>query len=63
MKSLQSVNLIGTSISDAGLKTLAEIKSLKGAYVTTDRVTEQGVQWLRQARPDMILSPPVFKGL
>jgi hypothetical protein len=58
---LESLNLVGTPISDRGLAHLTKIKSLKRVYLWQTRVTEKGVRQLQKMRPDLAIQSG-FKG-
>jgi uncharacterized membrane protein len=51
---LESLNLYGNpAVSDAALETLAGIASLRRLYLWQTSVSEQGLEWLRNRRPDL----------
>jgi hypothetical protein len=52
LKHLQYLNLVNTHISNAGLETLKEIKSLKKVYLWQSKVNLVGVESLRKALPN-----------
>jgi len=56
MKSLRTLDLADTSISDAGLTSLSAIPGLRNLYLTGSRVTEAGVQTFVQQRPNCKVS-------
>ena len=53
LTNLAWIHLGGTAITDTGLTTVAEFESLKEAIVTKTETTLEGVEQLRQNRPDM----------
>ncbi|MCL2305034.1 MAG: hypothetical protein FWC43_06785 [Planctomycetaceae bacterium] len=55
LSKLAWLHLGGTAITDAGLAGLAQLSSLKEATVTKTETTLEGVEKLRQDRPDMKL--------
>ena len=52
LKSLQTLNLIGTPVTDEGLKELAGLMSLQTLYLGGTQVTGVGVAELRKALPE-----------
>jgi hypothetical protein len=50
---LESLNLVGTDIGDAGIASLAKIKSLKRVYLWQSKVSEKGILQLKKMRPDL----------
>ena len=48
---LTYLNLYGTAVSDAGLGQLAGLKNLRNLYVWQTKVTDEGIQKLKQALP------------
>ncbi len=60
---LKSINLAGTSLSDAGLTKLAAYKQLRTLNVRGTRVSNEGVAALRKALPKLVVeaSPSQFK--
>lgn len=48
-QNLGSINLLGTEVSDAGLDSLGQIKSLRRVYLVETKVTDAGVAKLRKA--------------
>ena len=53
LTALAWLHLGGTAITDTGLDTLAMLESLKTAIVTKTETTLEGIEKLRQTRPDM----------
>ena len=53
LTNLAWIHLGGTAITDVGLVELAKFNSLKEAVVTKTETTLEGIEKLRQARPDM----------
>ena len=51
LKKLQTLNLYGTEITDAGLKNLASIKSLKQVTLFMTKATPAGAKALTDAIP------------
>jgi hypothetical protein len=50
---LEYINLVGTKITDAGLKNLASSKSLKNIYIWKSAVTENGIAEVQKLHPDL----------
>jgi hypothetical protein len=48
---LDFINLFGTEVSDAGLASLAGIKTLRNVYLYETKVTDAGVAKLKTALP------------
>jgi hypothetical protein len=53
LTSLAWLHLGGTAVTDAGLVEVAKFESLKDVIVTKTETTLEGIEKLRQARPDM----------
>ena len=51
LKQLQTLNLSGTQVSDAGLKELAGLTELNTLDLTGTKGTDAGVQELKKALP------------
>ena len=52
LKSLESLLLSGTQITDAGLKELAGLKSLSTLWLNSTQITDAGLKELQQALPE-----------
>ena len=52
MEKLESLNLYGTAVSDAGLPSLRGLKSLERLYLWDTAATAAGVLKLRESLPD-----------
>ena len=50
---LQLLNLVNTKITDAGLKELKEMKSLRRLSIRNTNVTNEGVADLQQLLPNL----------
>jgi hypothetical protein len=50
---LQSIEIVGLDISDAGLKNLQRIKSLKDLMIASPRVSQASLASFTIARPDV----------
>lgn len=62
MKTVEWLNLADTSITDASLDQLAAARSLKVLIVAGSKVTPEGVEKLRKARPDCrVIWAPQYK--
>jgi hypothetical protein len=57
LSALDTLSLYGTSLTDAGLLRLAELPGLRHVYVGGTAVTEAGAARLRQARPELEVTP------
>jgi hypothetical protein len=49
---LQSLNLTGTQVTDAGFEKLAGLKSLQWLDLAITRVTDAGIERLQQEMPE-----------
>ena len=56
MKNLEVLELQETSVTDAGLEQLAEMKGLKRLYVGASKVTPEKGEALRKSSPDRLIS-------
>jgi hypothetical protein len=52
---LQTINLVGTKITDAGLVALSQIKSLERVYCYGTGITKAGVESALLVRPRMVI--------
>jgi hypothetical protein len=50
-QSLETLTLVGTQVTDAGLKELKELRRLRWLDVRATQVTDAGVRELKAARP------------
>jgi uncharacterized protein involved in tolerance to divalent cations len=48
MPHLTYINLVGTKVTDEGLKKVAALKGMKSIYVWQSDITEQGIQDIRK---------------
>jgi Leucine Rich repeat len=55
LRSLQTLDLGGTKVTDAGLKELKELKSLRELRIDDIKVTDEGVADLRKALPKLAI--------
>ena len=53
LKSLLSLKLTSTKITDAGLKEITQLKKLKVIYLRRTKVTENGIEQLKKALPEL----------
>jgi hypothetical protein len=53
LQQLQQLSIVGTAITDQGLVHLAEFPSLQQVWVSKDRFTEEAIEMLKKARPDL----------
>lgn len=53
MPHLASINFVATPLTDRGLASLRELKSLKKLYIWSSATTAQGVRDFRSSRPDV----------
>ena len=53
---MQSINLYGTEVNDAGLAHLAKLKTLKNVYLFQSKATEAGAKKLAAAIPGLKVS-------
>jgi hypothetical protein len=51
MASLESLNIFGTAVTDAGLQKLAALPQLKRLYVWQSKVTPAGIEELKKKLP------------
>jgi len=56
-KPVVAVSLEGTKVTDAGLKELKELKSLRSLYLMHTKVTDAGVKELQAALPRLRIAP------
>jgi selenocysteine-specific translation elongation factor len=57
---LQSLDLSGIKVTDAGLKALKELKNLQ--VLDIDRITDEGVEDLQKALPNLTINRPIQLG-
>jgi hypothetical protein len=53
LQKLQTMSLVGTAITDRGLDQLAKLPSLQRIWVSKNRLSEEAIENLKQARPDL----------
>ena len=53
MEELTYIKLVGTKVTDKGLESLSSIKSLEEVYLWNSKVSEKGVENLRNALPEV----------
>ena len=52
MPYLTYLNLVSSKVSDAGIETIASIKTLEEVYLWNSKVSEKGVKTLQNALPN-----------
>jgi len=57
LDALESLNLFGTQVGDAGLSIVHELPMLKSLYLGETKVSTSGLAGLKRAHPDLDLTP------
>jgi hypothetical protein len=55
LKNLTQIDLGSTSVTDAGLVHLSELKNLRMLWFDRSLVTDKGIEDLRKALPDCVI--------
>jgi hypothetical protein len=55
LSQLEYINLVGTKVSDDGLKYLSQLKGMKKVYCWNSEITIQAITGLNQKRPDVFM--------